>query len=139
MKEVQNNLEMNIMDENVPMFLVEFHGDRITAPAYKEDGKEIDMQGLKIYRIIDRDSQILAKYDQIKDDIDTSALAVPNAIIVFVASEDGKELHWYKTPVMAWNNNKREYIIGRKLRCSDAEVEYLDKNYPEYFSHCTLE
>lgn len=132
-------LDVNIQDENKPLFLIEFHGDKVSTVAYGQSGKEYDMHGLKIYRIIDRHCEILSKYDQVTDSIDTSPLAIKDAMVVFVASEDGKTLHWYKANIMAWDHDKREFAMSKYIECSDSDVEYLEAIYPKYFEKCTLE
>lgn len=130
---------IDVKDEKYPLFLVEFHGDVTSTVAYSKSGKEYDMHGLKVYRIIDRDCQILAKYDQIKDQIDTSPLAIKDARIVFVASEDGKTLHWFKAGISAWDDLKREFAITKYEKCDPTEIEYLNKIYPGFYENSKLE
>ena len=137
--DVIKNLVVDIRNEDKPLFLIEFHGDKVSTVAYGQSGKEYDMHGLKIYRIIDRHCEILAKYDQITDSIDTSPLAIKDAMVVFVASEDGKTLHWYKANIMAWDSDKREFAMSKYIECDPADVEYLNLLYPKYFEMCTLE
>ena len=125
-----------------PFFLVEFHpNDTQNIVLEKTDGSHIYAKGLKISRVVDKDSNELASYNPAKEfGIDLSCLMIEGGChIVSVNSLDGKDLCWIGMNLVKFNPDGTEFIIGEKWKCSEEESKLLDETFPNYFKQCRLD
>ena len=132
------SLPSMLTDGTRDIYLIEFHGDELQIPAELGTGMIRHFKGLKICRIIDKDSNIVARYDQINDKMDVSSLCKENTSVVFVGSTNGLNLEWITAEIEAWNTEKTEIVINHKRLCSFEEIKKLNEMYPEYYEHCSL-
>lgn len=124
-----------------PFFLVEYHlGDPQTIYMTKPDGGKIRAEGLKISRVVDTNLKELAAISPERDGVDLTCLDIEGGVhLASVSSVDGKNLVWCIMSTINHDPTCNEFIINDKWVASPEETELLNKTFPEYFDHCSLD